>query len=509
LLLASACSLGTFDRIECRPASDDCAAAGFVGSMCGPDGYCVAGTVVEDCTTSAECRAENGFGSVCEAGACRPFVPNPRCARSFPETLLTNPSAYSGALVVGSIVERGFGGDAVLENAAELAVFQANEGGGLEADRPIGIVFCDMSEDASLDLLTLDDAAVSTAEWLHAELGVAAIHGPTTSGSTELVFEAIRDTDTLLISPSATSPSLTLLDNPTPTDEQPGLLWRTVPPDSLQGSTIAEDMILRGITRVSVVAENGSYGLGLQNQFIDEFVDMGGTIVGTPQAFASSAERDAAIAGSATGSPEEILFISGEISDSVAFLNVAGRTPAFEGIGVFLTDTSKTDDIFTETAPAAASVFERLRLTAPAPGRGAVYDTFAAAYAARYPEDPRQFGFLPQAYDATWLLIYGTAWAVYQEGSVTGTHIGRGLRRVSSGTSSDITGAAWRAVRSAFRGGSPVNVNGASGALDYDPSTEETEAPIEVIVALIRCDDMSYTFVTVAPGEARPTDCLK
>ena len=39
------------------------------------------------------------------------------------------------------------------------------------------------------------------------------------------------------MSPSATSPALTELE-PAASDETPGLLWRTVPPDSLQGRVI-------------------------------------------------------------------------------------------------------------------------------------------------------------------------------------------------------------------------------------------------------------------------------
>lgn len=496
------CSPLPFERVECTEDAQ-CRAAfpDQVATCLVDDGVC---EVLEagGCNASADCRVQEdyGVGYTCLEGACEELAKNPRCSETFPEGLL-EPGSFANAIVFGSIVERGYDGDAVLENSARLAIEQANEADGLD-DRTLGIVLCDMSEDGTIDDLSLDEAAVANAQWLQSEIGAVAIHGPTTSGTTELVFEALRDTNTLLISPSATSPDLTLLDTANPTDEAPGLLWRTVPPDSVQGRTIAEDMLARGVMSVVVVAESGSYGVGLQNFFVDVYREMGGTVAGELLPFGSSSERDAALVSAIevieAGDAQELLFISGEISDSVEFLNFASTSTAFTGgAGIFLTDTSKTADIFEQTLPEVANLLPRLRLTAPAPGQGAVFDTFVGAYAARFPENPRDFGFLPPSFDAVWLMIYGAAWSHFTDGEITGSGIGRGLRHVSDGTPVDITGATWRSIRAAFEAGESIDVRGSSGDLEYDSATEELlDAQVDVL-SVNTCDAPTFEVVGI------------
>jgi hypothetical protein len=46
----------------------------------------------------------------------------------------------------------------------------------------------------------------------------------------------------------------------------------------------------------------------------------------------------------------------------------------------------------------------------------------------------------------------------------------------------DIQPTSWNTVVDAFRMGAGINVQGASGPLDYDPATEETTAPISLWV---------------------------
>ena len=96
----------------------------------------------------------------------------------------------------------------MVENAIELAITQANESGGLEG-RLYGAIFCTIDENPAYDSLEFNEAAVASAEFLVHRVGVPAIVGPTTSGSTERVFtEVTRDAEVVVISPSATSPSL-------------------------------------------------------------------------------------------------------------------------------------------------------------------------------------------------------------------------------------------------------------------------------------------------------------
>ena len=83
-------------------------------------------------------------------------------------------------------------------------------------------------------------------------------------------------------------------------------------------------------------------------------------------------------------------------------------------------------------------------------------------------------------YDATWLILYASAWARFNEDDTGGRSLARGLRKISSGDPMQIRASSWPSVVSAFEDGATLDVEGGSGELDYDPDTEETAAPIEV-----------------------------
>ena len=97
-----------------------------------------------------------------------------------------------------------------------------------------------------------------------------------------------------------------------------------------------------------------------------------------------------------------------------------------------------------------------------------------------FSDNPDDFGFTAHAYDAAWLALYGTAWAHFQEPSMSGTGVARGLRRLSEGPAVRVEPAEWNRVKGEFEAGESVNIDGASGALDFDPATEETTAPVDV-----------------------------
>lgn len=425
------------------------------------------------CRDAAECRAAFGLGFVCaDSGRCERAEPNPRCATTFPVDLLTG-APHPETFVIGSVVDGSVTTHQARAKAVRLAVSQIAERGGLEG-RPLGVVFCTNEVDPVLDRLTLEEASVSVARHLASDLGVPAIIGPPSSGATERVFEALAGVDTVLVSPSATSPRLTDLE-PAASDEVPGRLWRTAPPDSLQGAVIAGDMAMRGVGRVAVIAQEGAYGSGLADVFMAET-----SAEVTRLDFASSSARDEAATTAGSGAFEEVLFISSQTSDVVAFLLFADAFAGFDDKTLFVTDSAANEDLLVDAAAAAES-FGRLRGTRPAPQSGLVYDAFLGSFAAAFGgDDASRFSFTAHAYDAAWLVLLGASWASLQEDAVTGSTIARGMRRLSGGTPLPLRSDSWAAARDRFRLGERVDVTGASGELDFDPQTEETSAPIEV-----------------------------
>jgi len=440
-------------------------------------------TDIQKCETNATCRDSFGLGYVCNAGYCEQSQGQARCVSSFPEGLLTQQST-DGIIVIGNLMDRSLATHRARERAARLALKIINEQGGIDGTQ-VGIVFCTIEEDSEFDDMTRQDAAVATAHYLVDTLGVPAIIGPPSSGDTQAVFLALDGTDTLVISPSATSPALTALDPPVVDDENPGLLWRTAPPDSLQGRAIAYDMGEPGTDRtalvdtVAVIAETGPYGDELANVFSTEFAN---TYGGNPMmlSYSSPTTLNEKIVDAALGSFDEVLFISSQTADVIAFMDAAASLLGFDNKGIFLTDSGANQDVIFD---ANAGRFPQVRGTRQAPrdeARDPVFASFIAGYSTEYGEDAREFSFTANAYDAAWLVAYGLAWATFHEDNLGGKSIARGLRRMSSGMRIELRGGDWQKGLTELRNRNSIDVSGASGELDYDPVTEETTSNIEI-----------------------------
>jgi len=428
------------------------------------------------CADSAQCRDAFGWGWSCgEEGLCEEAVAPARCGETWPEDLLENPGDYEDSIVFGVNYDRSSFGLEVL--AARLAIIQANEQGGLEG-QDYALIECSNEPNASYDSLTQDEANEEVTRWLADDIGVAGIVGPATSGRTEAAYQVAAPLGTLIISPSATSPALTELDGLTSTASDPGLLWRTAPPDDLQGKVIAEYMTATlNVQEVAVIHETGPYGEGLADAFVENFT---GTI--SRRSFSSNSERDEAIAS--IGDANEVLFIAAEKADLIAFFYAASQISAFndkkDPVGIFLADGAYYIDVFEEVSD-VDYLFGQIRGSRPTSIPGVVYDGFSAAYAAAFGgQDPGEAGYTAYAYDAMWLLLYGSAWSLHQEDGISGIGIGRGLRKISSGDPIDIKPSTWITARAQFKAGESVDVTGASGALDYDLNSGETSAPIEI-----------------------------
>jgi branched-chain amino acid transport system substrate-binding protein len=434
------------------------------------------------CAETAECRAAFGRGWVCgESGLCEEDPGNPRC-EPYPPGLLDDLDREDDILF-GAIVDRSAGGFELLVRAAKLAVDQVNGRQGLDSRR-YSLMTC--SNEANPDFDDLDDLAAvgSVGAWMADVMGVAGVMGPVTSSQAEAAYNALAPRDTLIISPSATSPALTALDGLEATEEDPGLLWRTPPPDDLQGRVVAGEMKeVLGVVNVAVVYEVGAYGTGLKQVFLEQFVD--GTHDGSEFPFTSSAELASAVAEVAAGGFDEVLVISSVTSDSSDFLIAAAAIAEYADIGIFMTDGAFATQMLDDARDGGAeALFPNVRGTVPRffNEDSVIYNSFRSAYLLAWGgEDPRDFGFTAHAYDATWMLVYGSAWASYQEdGVITGTNMARGLRHISSGDLVEVGPGDWNNATARFEAGQSFNLEGASGRLDYDPVTEETTAPIDV-----------------------------
>lgn len=432
---------------------------------------------VTACSSSSRCREVFGFGSVCNAdGYCEAMRKNPRCNASFPKDLLSRPESYPSAILIGSLMDRSLATHVAREAAIILAATQADEAGGL-GGRYFGVVLCDIAKNTNYDSLDHTEAAAEAARHLADAYGVSAIVGPSASTDAVAVYQALKERDVLLISPSATSPALSSLDDKNPTDAAPGRFWRTAPPDTLQGAAIALYLQAKAAGSVVVIHESGAYGEGLSSVFDGTFSGLGGQT--TLSSFSTSAERDAAIATASKSAAPWVLFVSSQTADAVAFLNAAATLSGYAKKQLFLTDSAANADLF-KGASGSSALFPRVRGSRFAVPAGEVYELFRASFKAAYKADANQYSYVAHAYDATWLTFYGAARSQGQEGFVHGVGIARGLRQLSKGPAADVQPSSWASVAQALAGGGSVDVQGASGALDYDPLTEETKGPVDI-----------------------------
>ena len=116
------------------------------------------------------------------------------------------------------------------------------------------------------------DAAVAEAERMINDENVIAIMGPSCSGNTSVVAMNVSLPNGVInISPSATSPALTDL-------EDDGWMFRTAGSDSRQAAALVAAAMTRGITDMAVTYTNSDYGKGLADAFASQYEAAGGTI---------------------------------------------------------------------------------------------------------------------------------------------------------------------------------------------------------------------------------------
>ena len=137
--------------------------------------------------------------------------------------------------------------------SAELAFKEASDSGSLLGGATISPVRADST--------CVDSAAATAAAEGVIAQGVAAIMGADCSGVTGAIATNVAvPKGVVMISPSATSPGLTALDDK-------GFFFRTAPSDARGGQILAEITKDRGINSVAITYTNNDYGKGLADVY--------------------------------------------------------------------------------------------------------------------------------------------------------------------------------------------------------------------------------------------------
>ncbi len=155
---------------------------------------------------------------------------------------------------------------------------------------------------------TCVDAAAATAaiERLITAEKVSGVVGGDCSGVTTAALTNVAlPNGMVMISPSATSPALSTI-------EDNDLFFRTAPSDARQGVVMTDVIMERGIKEVAVTYTNNDYGKGLSDAFQTAFEEAGGTV--TISASHEDGKADyAAEVGSLAAAGGEVLVVAGYI----------------------------------------------------------------------------------------------------------------------------------------------------------------------------------------------------
>ena len=326
-------------------------------------------------------------------------------------------------------------------NAAQLAINQINEQGGLDGRKfvmPLADTKCDSQN------------AVAAANKLVNIDQVGGIAGALCSGATISAANAVTvKAGVTMISPSATSPAITdLKDNDT--------LFRVAPSDGFQGVVLAKALLSQGIKKVAVTYANTDYAKPLGAAFIAAFKAGGGEAASQIHEDKKSSYRSELATLRRSGA--SVLVVIGYPQGSAGVI----LRQAIEG-GLFKRFAGP-EAIYDDKLWKQIGVknLEGLLYTKPAVAKSKGAEMYEAAMKAYKPKSLGQL-FTAQTYDATFI----TAMALAKTGGKR-DGMPAAIRSVTSEDGETIYPGEWKKAVAAIKAGKNIQYVGASGTIVFD-----------------------------------------
>lgn len=272
--------------------------------------------------------------------------------------------------------------------SAELALKEASDSGKL----PDGLTLAPTRADSTC----IDAAAATTAaQQLVNAQKVAAIVGADCSGVTTAIANNVAiPAGVVMVSPSATSPALTTI-------EDDGYFFRTAPSDARQGEVLATLAMERGISEVAVTFTNNDYGKGLADSFGAAFEKAGGKVLISAPHEDGKADYSSEVAALQASGADTLMVFGYVDQGGVGIVQAALDTGAFESF-VF------ADGMYGQSLIDKIGDEINGKVWGTLPGvEGEAADKFAA-YAKENDMDPTGT-YVPESYDAGALIALSMA----------------------------------------------------------------------------------------------------
>ncbi len=328
---------------------------------------------------------------------------------------------------------------AVILEAELAAAAHINANGGMWGGDTLVLASGDSGCDAKAGV----DAATKIVNVEQASI----IVGPLCSGATIGATQAVTiPAGVVNISPSATSPAITGLDDN-------DLVFRVCPSDAYQGVTIAKLARSMGYSKLAATYANDDYNAGLHDVFVKAFKELGGTITGDQMHEANKASYRAELATLSSGGPEALAIFAYYNGSGITMLRQSLENGFFSkfigGDGMIAQEVideigadNLGDAVFTKgTADESSSHFK----------------TFAGLF--DRPSDP----YTAQAWDAVMI----AALALESAGGATRDLIGH-VRSVANAPGVEVGPGDWAKAKALLAAGKEINYQGIAGANEFD-----------------------------------------
>ncbi len=328
---------------------------------------------------------------------------------------------------------------AVILEAEQAAAAHINANGGMWGGDTLVLASGDSGCDAKAGV----DAANKIVNVEQASI----IVGPICSGATMGATQAVTiPAGVVNISPSATSPAITGLDDN-------DLVFRVCPSDAYQGVTIAKLARSMGYSKLAATYANDDYNAGLHDVFVKAFKELGGTITGDQMHEANKASYRAELATLSSGGPEALALF--------AYYNGSGITMMRQSLenGFFSKfiggDGMIAQEVIDEIG--ADNLGDAVFTKGTADSNSSHFKTFAGLF--DRPSDP----YTAQAWDAVMI----AALALESAGSATRDLIAH-VRSVANAPGVEVGPGDWAKAKALLAAGKDINYQGIAGAHEFD-----------------------------------------
>ena len=353
-----------------------------------------------------------------------------------------------------------------------------------------------------------DEVHLRAARHLVEDLEVPAIIGcGFTPATIEVATQVTVPSGVLMLSPLSAGDAITQLNDD-------GLVWRTVPPVIFEApayaslvseleATIRTRLAVTEPLRLTIATKGDAFGRGFREAIRANLRLNGGELVlndpnidefeyaDRPDSPEARADLEAYAEQVARHQPHIVLFVGTNEAFQVMLPHAERRWEALAGAATprpfyVFTRGSKLQDLLEvirgvelTLGRGSLSLHERVVGTSIS-GRGAIYDAFRARFQARFAEPAGRSA--EHGYDAGFLLQYAVAHAAVNQGTnaPTGKQLATAMESMSFGLQSPPTEAGIGTAMQEILAGRSIDYEGASGPLDFDPSTGEAPADIEI-----------------------------